>query len=440
MKSIADFFDDGEEKRIVMNFKSDLEGLESHARGLVDVDTLRQQQQQQAKDDGAGSDDDIHAPEAELALKNAVANNSFHLRDSVGQSWARAKKQDPEMASQYAAIKGYVAQRAFRMAWAKGKYDEMRTSRLRVRSHETSHTEKGTYEPISMIWKREGKDSAAVAATKNYVERCIALGGKWVKENEFTKRLEFLYCKVGIEEATKDTHILKQEQNKVGNHVRAIAKKTGASEGGEEKNPQDEVDTPPTPNSKNKPRLPKPKPDPVQTKVDNPSAKDLKDAQQKNKELCQSALARGQMLLSQIAESDDWAWARAGGLVTNLQAAKDTLDKEVCSSEFMRAWFYGDAIQNLTKRLQGKALMLELASLQRVSELAKHLANEMDILHDMQTCRARQVELGAVLKAASRWASCVAVGAQIWWPNCVLDRQLWGLTVDWIIFVACKSV
>jgi hypothetical protein len=68
----------------------------------------------------------------------AVDTGSFDLRGPTGHQWTLAK-QNPNIAERYKAVgKSYLAQRNFRIDWAKGEYDKLRVDRTKTTMQKSS--------------------------------------------------------------------------------------------------------------------------------------------------------------------------------------------------------------------------------------------------------------------------------------------------------------
>ena len=160
----------------------------------------------------AGDEDDeiegrgASAMERELASSLSAAGK-FDLRTTAaGRLWLRRLRDDADFKRRYATITGYSAQREFRATWLQGEYDKVKAERTSRSSFTTCETDRGEYEPFSRIWKLEGKDEAALLATRHYVEACTDLGGRWIKFNTFTKHAEHLYMKQGYREGMTEAY------------------------------------------------------------------------------------------------------------------------------------------------------------------------------------------------------------------------------------------
>ena len=81
-----------------------------------------------------------------------------------------------------------------RLDWAKAQFTKAQRSREKAESYKYVDETCGTYKPFSMVWKGEGgpEDKGALAAATKLANRCIEMGGKWIRLNKMTDRLEFL--------------------------------------------------------------------------------------------------------------------------------------------------------------------------------------------------------------------------------------------------------
>ena len=93
----------------------------------------------------------------------------------------------------------------FRKKWAKDIYTEVLEQRRQCEEIVDEDISGGTYEPFDVIHSKEGGDASAANfdAAKNYAWKCLALGGRWIRYNDFTKRLELLYLKLGVKQTFK---------------------------------------------------------------------------------------------------------------------------------------------------------------------------------------------------------------------------------------------
>ena len=92
------------------------------------------------------------------------------------------------------------ARAAFRRKWAQKAYDTAVERKIKTEEIIDEDIANGSYEPYDIIVEKEGGSGNIknVDAATNYAQRCIEEGGKWVRFNLWTKRLEYLYIKLGM--------------------------------------------------------------------------------------------------------------------------------------------------------------------------------------------------------------------------------------------------
>ena len=100
----------------------------------------------------------------------------------------------------------HAAKSAFRQKWVAMQWKAETTKRTKSTMHEKSTDEQGTYLPLDMIIKNEGgaRNIENVVAARRYATRCLAQGKKWVKFNDWTGRLEFLYIRHNMNKVWSD--------------------------------------------------------------------------------------------------------------------------------------------------------------------------------------------------------------------------------------------
>lgn len=92
-------------------------------------------------------------------------------------------------------MKGWAAKREFREQWAKRKFAGYAAGRSYNRSFESSEETEGEFLTFGAIVQKLGgfKWSAAVAGAQRLCSRCAALGGKWIRKDEFTGMYMFYF-------------------------------------------------------------------------------------------------------------------------------------------------------------------------------------------------------------------------------------------------------
>lgn len=95
------------------------------------------------------------------------------------------------------------------------------------------HIVGGSYEPVERIIELEGGRSspANLLAARRYAERCTELGGKHVRFNEWTGRVEYLYCKTGVKRSFKTTHTLERAESSAARDMAREEDLVGEQEG-----------------------------------------------------------------------------------------------------------------------------------------------------------------------------------------------------------------
>ena len=139
---------------------------------------------------------------------DAVQQGNFDIRSALGLRFQRQAGKDP----QYKALGSWEAKRAFRLEWAQTQYRTIVERKTRSRKIIHTQASKGRYLSFRRICQEEGDDDAAVEAAKNYVAKCLELGGVFVLANNFTKRADFLYLQIERNRAFEETWGLDQEE------------------------------------------------------------------------------------------------------------------------------------------------------------------------------------------------------------------------------------
>ena len=102
--------------------------------------------------------------------------------------WNKALEIDAELKASYALQKGRQQRAEFRKKWAMGVWKRMKTEREHLETVTEKEWKDGSYEPITVIFQKEGGDGGALKATRNYIAACLALGGPWIQFNDMTRR------------------------------------------------------------------------------------------------------------------------------------------------------------------------------------------------------------------------------------------------------------
>jgi hypothetical protein len=128
-------------------------------------------------------------------LKGAIDAGALDPRSAAGCRFSRHLKASAESQNQYKALPDNKARQAFRLAWTVNEYTLLESSSSYSETLNESELDEGTYEPIDVVYQREGGTQAAWARTLTYVRRATSMGGNWIKINAMTDGFEVLYIK-----------------------------------------------------------------------------------------------------------------------------------------------------------------------------------------------------------------------------------------------------
>lgn len=139
-------------------------------------------------------------------LAAALAKEDVDTRSSLGQTFTKYLKDNPEKAAEYKALRcpGQTVElkRQFRLRWAE-ETRAQNCKKVKVKREEWKQIDRemGTYEPLErIIWLEGGKEYASsVQAALIYVRKAVAMGGDWIRWNPMTERSDVLYLKKGFE-------------------------------------------------------------------------------------------------------------------------------------------------------------------------------------------------------------------------------------------------
>ena len=170
---------------------------------------------QAATEESEGSKEDAQLGEVNEAIRKG---GTFNMQlGECKNLWQQALKDHPELKEQFKALgRGYTQQRQFKLQWLEKTKTHLETVAKRIQQQVSSDSVDGIYLPISRIYKEEGKDQAAMTATRNYVNHAVAMyrtgkqvGGRpMILWNSMTERNEFLYLKRTCRDQMLDMHIL----------------------------------------------------------------------------------------------------------------------------------------------------------------------------------------------------------------------------------------
>lgn len=174
------------------------------------------------------------ASETEARLSEAIQTGGFDLRSSIGQSWAKALKNNADLKGAYDREVGRAAKAAFRLQWAETKLKEAQTSRTKVYGEDFRivNTKNGKYLSFKRVWDAEGNDLLGFRSALLYTSKCAAMGEPWIWKDDMAENFKFLYFEVGVNEAhTRSWGLYKEAIETTMPQQRAAAK--GSREGGQ---------------------------------------------------------------------------------------------------------------------------------------------------------------------------------------------------------------
>ena len=105
-------------------------------------------------------------PDLEKSLLDAVKTGKFILsNDSRSHHWGYQMKLDAKLRAEYNALpKKNKENNNFRVEWAAHEVKKMQKSRKKIESYSIEDEDDGSWEPFSIIVKKEGNDLPAVVA------------------------------------------------------------------------------------------------------------------------------------------------------------------------------------------------------------------------------------------------------------------------------------
>jgi hypothetical protein len=142
-------------------------------------------------------------------LKDAVDGNVLSTRCALGVRFARECDADGSLRKSYTAVNGSKNKEQFRVDWAAKTFEAKRKTSTYDQTISEKEIDEGTYEPLDVVYSREGGTKAAWTRACNYANKAITMGGPWTRINHMTKGngqtgLEFLYMK------SKQMHIFER--------------------------------------------------------------------------------------------------------------------------------------------------------------------------------------------------------------------------------------
>jgi hypothetical protein len=152
-----------------------------------------------AKNSGSGHDKVVPKDKIEADLKKAADGGVVDLRSALGQRFTLDVKKSTQMKDDYTKCMGHAAKASFRASWASDAWKVIADERLEQTKQTYAEFSNGVYRPVSVIFKKEGGDAAALEGTKAMLGKCMALGHPFIRISPWTNRLELLHITSGLE-------------------------------------------------------------------------------------------------------------------------------------------------------------------------------------------------------------------------------------------------
>ncbi|CAK0875319.1 unnamed protein product, partial [Prorocentrum cordatum] len=147
---------------------------------------------------GSGVADPNKKKKVDKVLEDAWAAGACPARGAIGARFSTFLDACAEKKKEYKSMKGNSAKEEFRMDWLAKEHAKYAKKRSVTERLEESWQDWGTYEPFEVIAGKESGTGVTVSGAKaalNICSSCIKLGGAWIRWNNQSKRLEFLYMK-----------------------------------------------------------------------------------------------------------------------------------------------------------------------------------------------------------------------------------------------------
>ena len=151
-------------------------------------------------------------------LERAHAAGLVKSNDVMGFRFTRAKKASLAMTLEYEQCTTASEKEKMRIKWMEGKYQKYSQEREKKTTSSTADLEWGTYEPFEVMCGNEsatGVTATGVRAGFNIAKTCLEIGGKWVRRNNFSKRIEFLRPKAGYKDKFEKAWTVTVKEKKI---------------------------------------------------------------------------------------------------------------------------------------------------------------------------------------------------------------------------------
>ncbi|CAK0862445.1 unnamed protein product, partial [Prorocentrum cordatum] len=141
----------------------------------------------------------------ELALNNYYFTTQTTAGNAIGSRWARAIAASDKLRRNYAKCQGWAESRDFRAKWCKKlhKKHKARWEKRKEETFEKTEMKDGKYISLGRMAFLEGGGSAGLKAAFKYATNAILVGGMYVKWDEWTESVKFLYLTHRLRESFK---------------------------------------------------------------------------------------------------------------------------------------------------------------------------------------------------------------------------------------------
>ena len=302
----------------------------------------------------AQAEKELEADPTVAVFKAAIEKCYVDLRiGAIGNRWQRDLASNPQLKIEYKNVgKSYEKQRQFRLSWAKDFYNSKVMEKVAEEKEVKRDSIKGEYLPPTVIYRREGKDEAALQATVNIINDCIkhaaageTLGGRpYIKYNSRSKRNELLYTSSSFDDSYEVSMVKRTTwSTSSGSAVETAA---GRALEGSPATPT------PTPGIGVRPAGTTGKPDKKRGRGKDegnddgktskkPKNEDLKNGfvqLEKLKKKFAQITGRASSLMSMVTTQQEWLWASSPLIINGVTEARIKVDAFANSSTFWQQW------------------------------------------------------------------------------------------------------
>jgi hypothetical protein len=267
-------------------------------------------------------------------LERAHAAGLVKSNDVMGFRFTRAKKASLAMTLEYEQCTTASQKANMRVKWMEGKYQKYSQEREKKTTSSTADLEWGTYEPFEVMCGNEsatGVTATGVRAGFNIAKTCLEIGGKWVRRNNFSKRIEFLRPKAGYKDKFEKAWAVTVKEKK----IEANPGEDNLPEGPKKKAKKTDV------------KKTDGEPPAKKTVVTAITPKKALLAAQKSAGAYCSAVAMGDALLKMVDSQSSWQWARSPENSGPLKEALKALKGGVESGSFVEDLITSSDVKSL---------------------------------------------------------------------------------------------